>query len=197
MPPAYNSHLFDRMDPELMRRVRMNNASPEPSWGVRTASEPEHYDPAEVDAAIERIWGLGTTQEIIANKQREVANLVQTEEAANAEAERLRHNARLLKHENRKLADCFAEHRSTRDRRIVKQVHRHIRELSFTAKAKFAEIKVHVRERDNLQREIDAGMEFQRTLLGVMGKDTPEEVFAMYPDIWEPEEIRKNRRNYS
>ena len=197
MPPAFFTHLFDRMDPELMRLVRMNNTSPEPSWGVRTASEPEYYGPAEVDAAIERLWGAGATQEIIASKQREVAHLVQTEEEANAEAERLRHEARRLKHENRKLADCFAEHRSTRDRRIMKQVHRHIRELSYIARAKLAEIRTRVRERDELQRELDAGMEFQRTLLEVMGKDTPEEVFAMYPNIWEPEEIRKNRRNYS
>lgn len=180
-----------------MRWVRMNNTSPEPSWGVRTASEPEHYGPAEIDAAIERIWGLETTHNIIASKQREVARLVQAEEEANAEAERLRHEARRLKHENRKLADCFAEHRSIRDRRIMRQVHGNIRELGCVAKAKMAEIKARVRERDELQRELDGHVETQRRLLELMGKDTPEEVFAMYPDIWEPEEIRKNRRNYS
>lgn len=197
LPPAYSTHLFDRMDPELMRWVRMNNTSPEPSWGVKTASEPEHYGPVEVEGAVQRFWGLDTTRNIIDSKRREVAQLVQDEEAANAEAERLRHEARRLKHENRKLADCVAEHRSIRDRRIMKQVHGHIRELSYIAKAKMAEIKTRVRERDELRRELDAHLEAQRSMLEFMGKETPEEVFAMYPDIWEPEEIRKNRRNYS
>lgn len=197
MPPACSAHLFDRMDPELMRWVRMNNTSPEPSWGVRTPSEPEHYGPAEVEGAIQRVWGLETTQNIIDSKRHEVAQLVKTEEEANAEAERLRHEARRLKHENRKLADCVAEHRSIRDRRIMKQVHGNIRELSYIAKVKMAEIKVRVRERDELRRELDTHLEVQRSMLEFMGKDTPEEVFAMYPDIWEPEDIRKNRRNYS
>lgn len=197
MPAAYYTHLFDRMDPELMRWVRMNNTSPEPSWGVRTASEPEHYGPAEVEAAVQRLWGLETTREIIDSKRREVAGLVRTEEEANAEAERLRHQARRLKHENRRLADCVAEHRSVRDRRIMRQVHGQIRELGYLARAKMAEIKARVRERDELRREVDSHVAFQRGLLELMGKDTPEEVFAMYPDIWEPEEIRKNRRNYS
>lgn len=197
LPHDFYTHIFDRMDPELMRLVRMNNTSSEPSWGVRTASEPEHYEPVEVDAAIEKYWGLETTQEILASKNREVAHLVQTEEQANAEAERLRYEATRLKHENRKLADCFGEHRSTRDRRIMRQVQRQIRELDYVAKAKMAEIRARVRERDELRRELDAQQEVQGSLLSLMGKETPEEVFAMYPDIWEPEEIRKNRRNYS
>ena len=197
LPHDFYNHLFDRMDPELMRLVRQNNTSSEPSWGVKTASEPEQYDPAEVDAAVEKYWGLETTHEILANKHSEVAHLVQAEEQANAEAERLRHEAKRLKHENRKLADCFGEHRSTRDRRIMKKVHRNIRELNYMAKAKMAEIKARVRERDELARELDVEMKVQQKLLSLMGKDTPEEVFAMYPDIWEPEEIRKNRRNYS
>lgn len=197
LPPAYSIHLFNRMDPELMRQVRINNTSPEPSWGVRTPPEPEEYGPAEVDGAIQRFWGLETTRSIMDNKRREVAHLVQAEEEANAEAERLRHEARRLKHENRKLADCFAEFRSVRDRRIMRQVQGQIRELGYMAKAKMAEIKVRVRERDELRRELDGHLEFQRGLLDLMGKETPEEVFAMYPDIWEPEEIRKNRRNYS
>lgn len=185
------------MDPELMRWVRENNTSPEPSWGVRTASEPENYGPTEVNAAVQRYWGLETTNNIIDSKRREVASLVRGEEAANAEAEQLRHEARRLKHENRKLADCFAEFRSTRDRRIMRQVQGQMRELSYIAKAKMAEIRVRVRERDELRRELDEHLGFQRSLLELMGKETPEEVFAMYPDIWEPEEIRKNRRNYS
>ncbi|KAJ0124960.1 hypothetical protein J7T55_006303 [Diaporthe amygdali] len=197
LPYTYYNHMFDRMDPELMRKVRMNNASPEPSWGVKSASEPEHYTPSEVDAATEKYWGLALTQEVIANKHMEVAHLIQSEEQANAEVERLRHAAKRFKHENRKLADCFEERRSTRDRRIMKQVQRHIRELSYIAKAKFAECKARVRERDALQRELDSHQDVQRKLLAIFGKETPDEVFAMYPDIWEPEEIRKNRRNYS
>ncbi|POS76822.1 hypothetical protein DHEL01_v204793 [Diaporthe helianthi] len=197
LPHDFYNHMFDRMDPELMRLVRMNNTSTEPSWGVKTASEPERYEPAEVDAAIEKYWGLEATRHILASRNAEVAQLVQTEELANAEAEKLRHEATRLKHENRKLADCFGEHRSARDRRIMKQVQRQIRELNYVAKAKMAEIRARVRDRDDLARDIEEQREVQRRLLLLMGKDTPEEVFAMYPDIWEPEEIRKNRRNYS
>lgn len=197
LPHDFYNHIFDRMDPELMRLVRMNNTSTEPSWGVKTASEPERYEPAEVDAAIEKYWGLEATRHILASRHAEVAQLVETEEQANAEAERLRHEATRLKHENRKLADCYGEHRSTRDRRIMRQVQRQIRELNYVAKAKMAEIRARVRDRDGLAREIEEQREVQRRLLSLLGKDTLEEVFVMYPGIWEPEEIRKNRRNYS
>jgi hypothetical protein len=197
LPHDYYNHIFDRMDPELMRLVRMNNTSTEQSWGVKTASEDEHYELAEVQAAIEKYWGLDTTEEILANKNAEVARLIQTEEQANAETERLRHEATRLKHENRKLADCFGEHRSTRDRRIMRQVQRQIRDLNYVVKAKMAEIRARVRERDELARELEEHRGVQRKLLELMGMETPEEVFAMYPDVWEPEEIRKNRRNYS
>lgn len=79
----------------------------------------------------------------------------------------------------------------------MRQVQSQIRELDYVAKAKMAEIRARVRERDELRRELDTQLEVQGRLLSLMGKETPEEVFAMYPDIWEPEEIRKNRRNYS
>lgn len=197
LPHNYYNHVFDRMDPELMRMVRMKNASTEPSWGVKSASEPEYYTPAEIDAATEKYWGLATTQDIIARKRWEVAQLVDTEEQTNAAADRLRHQAKRLKHENRKLADCFEEHQSTRDRRIMKQVQRHVAELSYVARAKFSEVKARVRERDALQRERDAHEDVQRKLLAAFGKETPDEVFAMFPDVWESEEVRKNRRNYS
>lgn len=197
LPPTYYDHIFDRWDPELMRLVRLNNSSPEPSWGVTTPTELENYGSGEIDAAVERLWGLETTHQIVDSKRDEVAFLVQSEEQVNAEAERLRHEARVLKHENRKLADCYDKYRSTRDRRIVKQVHRSIRELSYVARAKMAEFRARVRERDELRREVDARLEYRQGLLALMGKETAEEVFALYPDIWEPEEIRKNRRNYS
>ncbi|KAI3394795.1 hypothetical protein diail_2197 [Diaporthe ilicicola] len=197
LPYGYYNHVFDRMDPELMRKVRIKYTSTEPSWGVKTASEPEYYTPSEVDAATEKYWGLALTQALIANKHREVARLVRTEEQANAAADRLRHEAKRLKHENRRLADCLELHRTTRDRRIMRQVQRHIAELSYVARAKLSEIKARVREHDELQRERDTHELVQRNLLALLGKKTPEDVFAMYPNVWEPEEARKNRRNYS
>ncbi|KUI57683.1 hypothetical protein VP1G_05007 [Cytospora mali] len=197
LPYNFFTHQFDRMDPMLMREVRKNNASTEPSWGVSSASQPEHYTPSEVDAAVEKYWGAARTTGIIASHHHHLASLRAGEERANAANELYRHECRRLKHENRRLADCLEARRSTRERRIMKNVQRHISELNYECKAKMAEVKARMREHENLLREYQVHIGVQQRLLGEFGKETPEEVFEMYPDIWESEEERKNRRNFS
>lgn len=197
LPYNFFTHQFDRMDPILMREVRKNNTSTEPSWGVSTASQPEVYSPSEVEAAVDRYWGAARTSAIIAGQHRDLAALRASEERANAGNERYRHENRRLKHENRRLADCLEARRHARERRIMQGVQRHIGELGYECKAKMAEVRARLREHEALWREYEAHQRVQRRLLAEFGKDTPDEVFAMYPDIWESEEARKNRRNFS
>lgn len=197
LPYNFFTHQFDRMDPMLMREVRKNNTSTEPSWGASTASQPEAYTPSEVDATVDKYWGAARTSGIIADHHRDLAGLRASEEQANAGNERYRHECGRLKHENRRLTDCLAARRWRRERRIMRGVQRHIGELGYECKAKMAEVRARLREHEGLWREYEMHQGVQRRLLAEFGKDTPEEVFKMYPDIWESEEERKNRRNFS
>lgn len=202
LPHNFFTHQFDRMDPVLMREVRKNNTSPEPSWGVdstdpNASSRPEHYTPSEVSAAVDKYWGAARTAGIIAAHHRDLASLRRGEEHANAENERYRHGCRRLEHENRRLADCLAARTSARERRIMRDVQRHIGDLGYECKAKAGELGARLREGDHLRREYRAHKGLQVRLLAEFGSETPEEVFEMYPDVWGGEEVRKNRRNYS
>ena len=197
LPYNYFTHQFDRMDPILMREVRKNNTSPEPSWGVSSASQPEVFSPSEVEDAVDKYWGAARTAAVVAGHHRDLAALRLEEERANAANEHYRHEARRLKHENRRLADCLGARRARRERRVMREVQRHIAELSYECKAKMAELRARRREHEHLRREWRVHAGVQQRLLAEFGKATAEEVFEMYPDVWETEEERKNRRNFS
>lgn len=152
---------------------------------------------SEVHEAIERYWGLSRTTDLIADKHRELALLNNHEERVNDANERYRHQIRQLKHENRKLGDCLALQRSRRDRRIMKSVDRHLRDLDYETRTKLAEIKARWKENEQLRGEFEVMRGVQERLLAEFGKESPEEVFGMFPTVWEPMEERKNRRNFS
>lgn len=111
--------------------------------------------------------------------------------------ERYRHDIRRLRHENRKLGDCLALRRDRRHRRIMRSVYEHIRAMDYESKAKLAEAKARWKENAELRSEYEAMKGAQEELLREFGKDTPDEVFEMFPDVWEPLEARRNRRNFS
>lgn len=134
---------------------------------------------------------------MITEKHYELAFLKHNEEQVNASNERYRHEIRRLKHENRKLGDCLTLRRSVRDRRIMKEVHRHVRDLDYENRVKLAEVKARWKENEQLRCEYEAMRGVQEWLLTEFGKDTPNEVFEMFPTVWESLETRKNRRNFS
>lgn len=102
-----------------------------------------------------------------------------------------------LKHENHKLSDCIAFRESIRERRILQQVDKQVRALEWEAKAKFAEVKARWRENEALRQELEPLQDMHKRLLEKFGKETAEEVFEMFPDVWKPLEFRKNRRHMS
>lgn len=115
----------------------------------------------------------------------------------NASNEKYRHDIRRLKHENRKLGDCLLLRRENRSRRILKSVYEHIRSIDYETKAKLAEAKARWRENAELRSEYETMKATQEELLREFGKGRPEEVFDMFPTVWEPLEKRRNRRNFS
>lgn len=197
LPHNFFNHLFDRMDPALMREVRKNNTSPCPSWGVSTASRPEHYTASEVEAAVDKYWGASRTAGIIAAHQRDLAGLRREGALAGAAGDRYRRGCRALAHENRRLADCLAARRERRERRIMRAVQGGIAGLRYERGAAAAELRARARELAGLRGEYRRLLGVQAGLLGELGGETPEEVFEMFPEVWEGEGERKNRRNFS
>ncbi|KAK7748020.1 hypothetical protein SLS53_001272 [Cytospora paraplurivora] len=197
LPYNFFNHLFDRMDPALMREVRRNNTSPQPSWGVSTPTQPEHYTTSEVEAAVDKYWGATRTADIIAAHRRDLCLLRLEEAEASAANERYRHECRALGHENRRLADCLAARRERRERRIMREVQASIGALRYECGAKAAELRARLREHGGLRRELRGLLGVRRGLLAELGKETAEEVFEMFPEVWEGEGERKNRRNFS
>lgn len=115
----------------------------------------------------------------------------------NAANERYRHDIRRLKHENRKLDDCLELWREKREKLIMRSVYQHIRDLDYENMAKLAEIKARWKENAELQDDYETMKDLQHRLLEEFGKETPEEVFEMFPNVWKSLEERKNRRNFS
>lgn len=152
---------------------------------------------SEVHGTIERYWGLTRTTALVAEKHRELVLLQHHESQVNDANERYRHQIRQLKHENRKLGDFLALQRSRRDRRIMKAVDRHLRDLDYETHEKLAEVKARWKENEQLRSEYEVMRGVQERLLAELGKDSPEEVFEMFPTVWAPVEERKNRRNFS
>lgn len=79
----------------------------------------------------------------------------------------------------------------------MKSVDRHLRDLDYETRAKLAEVKARWKENEQLRGEFEVMRGVQERLLAELGKETPEEVFGMFPTVWEPMEDRKNRRNFS
>lgn len=152
---------------------------------------------SEVDRVVDKYWGVNRTNTLVADRHRELAYLQYNEEQVNARNEQYRHGIGRLKHENRKLRDCLALRREMRHRRIMRSVYEHMRAVDYECKAKLAEAKARWRENAELRVEYETMKGAQEELLGEFGKDTPEEVFEMFPDVWEPLEVRRNRRNFS
>lgn len=219
LPSDFYNHKLDRMDPELAKALREGVNSTVPSFGIgserdeeenyngvsnsrsartyASASELTTHPQSEVDRVVDKYWGLEHTRTLVASRHRELAYLRYNEEQANASNERYRHEIRRLKHENRKLGDCLALRRDRRHRHIMRAVYEHIRAVDYESAAKLAEAKARWRENEELRREHGVMREAQEALLREFGKDTPEEVFENFPDVWEPLEVRKNRRNFS
>ncbi|KAJ4424516.1 hypothetical protein N0V82_000840 [Gnomoniopsis sp. IMI 355080] len=200
LPHDFWNRQFDRMDPELAKVLREGAMSTANSFGLGPAESNEDlgkYSQAEVDGTIEKYWGLEAVFKIIAEKQRDLFSLNRNEEAVNASNERHRAMIHRLKHENRKLSDCIALQDNIRERRVLQQVDKHVRALDWEAKAKFAEVKARWRENEALREELEPLKDMHRKLLEKFGKQTAEEVFETFPDVWKPLEIRKNRRNMS
>lgn len=137
------------------------------------------------------------TQKLVADRQRELTYLRFNEEQVNMSNEKYRHDIGRLKHENRKLGDCLLLYKERRSRRILKSVYEHIRSIDYEAKAKLAESKARWRENAELRSEYETMKATQEELLREFGKDKPEEVFDMFPNVWASLEKRKNRRNFS
>lgn len=150
-----------------------------------------------IENVVDTYWGLEHTSTIIAGKHRDLAFLRYNEEQVNLINEKYRHDIRHLKHENRKLGDCLVLRQDTRNRRILRSVDRHIRGLDYEGKAKLAEVKARHKENEQLRKEYENMKGMQKRLLVEFNKDTPEEVFEMFPYVWESLERRKNRRNFS
>lgn len=72
-----------------------------------------------------------------------------------------------------------------------------MRALDYEAKAKLAEVKARYKENKALREECSFMKGVQGKLLENLGKETAEEVFDMFPHVWQPLEFRKNRRNFS
>lgn len=219
LPTDFWNHKLDRMDPELAKALREGVATTPPgSFHTDFAGNPyEHYTQvsspdqstkkksrplltqlqSQVDKVVEKHWGLEKTHALLAERHQDLAHLRFNEERVNATNEQYRHDIRRLKHENRKLGECLVQHLETRDRRIMKSVYDHVRGLDYEAKAKLAELKARWKENGELRDEYEEMKEMQEKMLKPFGKNSPEEVFKMFPDIWESLEERKNRRNFS
>lgn len=152
---------------------------------------------SEVDEVVEKYWDINHTRALVAERHRKLVHLRYNEEQVNASNERYRHDIRRLKHENRKLSDCLALRRKRRHLRIMRSVYEHIHAMDYESKAKLAEAKIRWKENTELRDEFETMKGAQEELLSEFGKDTPEEVFEMFPDVWEPLETRRNRRNFS
>lgn len=197
LPADFYTYQIDRMDPELARTLRKNFMSSDGFTDVESAETTESYTKSEVDAAVEKHWGVEYTDGVISRHLRDKAFMENNEEQCNRHNERYRHEITTMRHENRKLKDCLEAYKEQRARRIMKNVARYVSDLSFDCKAKLAEVKARWREQDHLKLEWDAEKETQIKILQEFGKRSPEEVFAMFPEVWDPLEVRKNRRNYS
>lgn len=141
--------------------------------------------------------GLDYINEEFAKKRRELYNLTKNEEDVNASNERFRHEITRLKHENRKLNDCVDYEQTIKDRRILQQVDRRLRALDFDTTLKLAQINNEYKENHQLRQEFSEMKHTHDQLLEYFGVETAEDVFRMFPHVWEPLEYRKNRRNFS
>lgn len=45
LPTDFYNNKYDRMDPELVKALRDSVTGSVPSWGVKSANEPEVYSP--------------------------------------------------------------------------------------------------------------------------------------------------------
>lgn len=150
-----------------------------------------------MNQVVERYWGLNRTNKIIAEEYQDFSRLKYKEEQLNATNERYRHNIRRLKHENRRLGDCLGLRLDKRDKHIMRSVYRHIRDLEYENMAKRAEVDARWKENAELYDEYETVKGLHDRLLEEFGKKTAQEVFAMFPNVWEAVEERKHRRNFS
>lgn len=79
----------------------------------------------------------------------------------------------------------------------MKAVDKHLRDLDYETRAKLAEVKARWKENGQLRGELEVKRGVQERLLAEFGTGLPEDVFDMFPDVWEPVQERKNRRNFS
>ncbi|CAN8103566.1 unnamed protein product [Discula destructiva] len=207
IPQAMQKDQMFRMDPELAVALReghkdavMGSAD---SYGVdeideaAVAVELRNLNISEVNTVVDKYWGAEKTFNTIAQKQRDLAHLNYHEGMVNGANDRYRHAALALKHDNRKLIDCLKKLHRNREMRIMKLVDGQMRELEYEGKVKLAEIEAQIQENEELRLEYEREKDLQARLLAKFGKETADEVFGMYPDVWEPLEKRKNYRNSS
>lgn len=133
----------------------------------------------------------------MAEKQRALAHLAHNEHLISSANEHFDRAATALKHDNRRLADCLKKHKHDREMRIMRHVDQQMRELEYEGMSKMAEIESQVKVSESLRRQVENEQAKQAKLLAEFGKKTPEEVFSMFPNVWDPLEKRKNYRNYS
>lgn len=132
----------------------------------------------------------------MAQKQNDLVHLAHNEFLINTANEKFMNQAAALKHENRRLIDCLRQRRHKREMRIMRHVDGQMRELEYEGMVKMAEIQAQCKASEALQLEVEHERAVQAKLLAEFGKETPEEVFRLFP--WEePLEKRKNFRNYS
>lgn len=124
-------------------------------------------------------------------------NLSHHEQLTQTANEHFQRQARTLRHENRKLQDCIKARQSDREMLIMRQVDGQMRDLEYEREMKIAEVEANFKAQEALRRDVERERAAQQELLSQFGKEKADEVFAMYPRVWDPLEKRKNYRNYS
>lgn len=108
----------------------------------------------------------------------------------NGYIERFRHENYQLRPDNEKLHDCLAVHRyqqqrkESRARRIQQHVYQQMQEVDVELEHSKQTLDLAVRTYERIDRENSELLYERDVLLREFGKETPQEVFDMFPDLF-------------